>query len=235
LGAFSEGCISKITSPVHRYLFEGEQLNQNLTSQYKEDLGEGWLLQNRKVDRLLRKSKIYMGKLVELQCAEWFEKQGWKISNLEALGVVSPNCCENLSPIIVRIRQVWNPDVPVLSPVATPKMRTDTALRCTSVRIVAVVQDHQLDIAEDGLDRVVIRAAFGQTDPVQVQGAHDLTGLLGFARMSGVLIQDNPDHRVGIPLPDATHQATHPGRAFAWKKRPSHPSSLNIIQQEQIE
>lgn len=83
--AFERGHISKITSPIHRYLMEGDNPKPSLTEQYAKDLRECWLLEETSIERH-RKEKMFMGKLIELQCAEWIEDQGWKISNIEALG-----------------------------------------------------------------------------------------------------------------------------------------------------
>lgn len=83
--AFERGHISKITSPIHRYIMEGEKPKQKLTKQYAKDLRECWLLEKTEIERH-RKAKMFIGKLIELQCAEWIENQGWKISNIETLG-----------------------------------------------------------------------------------------------------------------------------------------------------
>ena len=43
------------------------------------------MLEKNIVDRH-KKERIFLGKLTELRCAEWIEEQGWRITNLEALG-----------------------------------------------------------------------------------------------------------------------------------------------------
>lgn len=83
--AFERGHISKITSPIHRYLMEGKKPKLSLTKQYAKDLIEYWLLEETEIERH-RKSKMFIGKLIELQCTEWIEDQGWKIFNISALG-----------------------------------------------------------------------------------------------------------------------------------------------------
>jgi len=40
-------------------------------------------------------------------------------------------------------------------------MGTNAVLCGLGIRIVAVVQDHLLDIAEEGFDRIISRTAFG--------------------------------------------------------------------------
>ena len=83
--AFERKHLNKITSPIHRYLMEGEKPKPSVTNQYVKDLRECWLLEETEIERH-RKAKMFMGKLIELQCAEWIENQKWKISNIEALG-----------------------------------------------------------------------------------------------------------------------------------------------------
>lgn len=80
---------------------------------------------------------------------------------LEGQTVVSTNYCENLSPIVVRIGAVCNPNVSILSSVPSSQMGTNAVLCGLGIRIIAVVQNHLLDIAEEGFDRTIIRTAFG--------------------------------------------------------------------------
>jgi len=76
----------KLTSPVHRYLLDGEYPVDDLNQNYKKELKEKWLIQKNNELERHRVSKGYMGKITELQCTEWLEDQGWKIVDLEALG-----------------------------------------------------------------------------------------------------------------------------------------------------
>jgi len=57
-------------------------------------------------------------------------------------------------------------DIPVLSPIAISQMLADAMLSCLRVGIIAVVQQHQLNVAKHNFDRIVVGAAFGQIDPV---------------------------------------------------------------------
>jgi hypothetical protein len=79
------GNLRRVTSPCHKFLFDGEQIKAQVTNQYRQDLQERWMFEADEIERH-RKSKIFRGKIVELQIAEWLETQGWKIHNLEALG-----------------------------------------------------------------------------------------------------------------------------------------------------
>jgi hypothetical protein len=74
----------------------------------------------------------------------------------------------------VRIRQVRDTDAPVESAIAPPQMPADPPLRCFRVRVIAVVEHHQLDVAEDPLDGIIIGTAFGQRDPMQFQLPHHM-------------------------------------------------------------
>jgi hypothetical protein len=81
--AFDRGHLPNVTSPIHRYLLQGDSVKAEVTRQYRQDLRERWLL---KPDLLERHQRYrgFMGKLVELRVAEWLESQGWTIGTLEA-------------------------------------------------------------------------------------------------------------------------------------------------------
>lgn len=84
LGALQHGILSKITAPIHRYLMNGNT-PKTLKNGYKEDLIESWMGKRTPLERH-RKARGHEGKINELLCAYWLEKQGWEIENLEALG-----------------------------------------------------------------------------------------------------------------------------------------------------
>jgi len=88
--AFKRGYLSKVTSPVHRYLIEKmeEKPKKQFNNNYEKDLQECWMWK-KDMGNVLGRHQIgrgYLGKLTELLCAEWIEEQGWEISNLAALG-----------------------------------------------------------------------------------------------------------------------------------------------------
>jgi hypothetical protein len=83
--AYKRGCLGKVTGPVHRFLFDGQDLHPNLTVQYRRDLQETWLSEKLAVDRHER-FRRFLGKVVELQVAEWLTGAGWTLTGLEALG-----------------------------------------------------------------------------------------------------------------------------------------------------
>ena len=85
LNAFINGFLSKITSPVHRYLIEVSTIHKNLTQQYKKDLSERWILEGTPLAKH-KKARSFRGKLLELLISEWLTVTGWRIDNLEALG-----------------------------------------------------------------------------------------------------------------------------------------------------
>lgn len=88
--ALEGGYLSSITSPVHRYLLESSRINPRVRKQYIKDLRENWI---EYIDPLERheKFKIFQGRVVELQCAEWLERMSWEISDLEAFQGGSPD------------------------------------------------------------------------------------------------------------------------------------------------
>jgi hypothetical protein len=81
--ALDRGHLNSITFPVHRYLFEPSCINSRLRKQYINDLQEKWMDHSDPLERH-KKFKMFYGRIVELQCVEWLERQGWKISDLEA-------------------------------------------------------------------------------------------------------------------------------------------------------
>jgi hypothetical protein len=84
------GYLKKITSPVHKYLLENGKTKKQFKKEYRKDLIEKWMIpkdESKPKDEMKRhqESRGYLGKLIELQIAEWLEDQGWKVDNLEAL------------------------------------------------------------------------------------------------------------------------------------------------------
>lgn len=63
------------------------------------------------------------------------------------------------------------------------KMMTNAPLPSFDIRIIAVVQDHQLNITEDCLDRIIIGTAFWHGDPMQFQLPHQAASSAGLARV----------------------------------------------------
>jgi len=88
LMALRRGCLARLTSPVHRYLIENGSLRQGVIRQYVKDLRERWMFDQDPAERHCQ-SRIFSGKVTELQCAEWLEAHGWRITGLEALGAGS--------------------------------------------------------------------------------------------------------------------------------------------------
>jgi hypothetical protein len=84
LGALQLGILSKITFPIHRYLMDNDHPKADIKNSYKEALIEKWMEKNTTLQRH-QKARGHEGKLNELLCASFFEKQGWKIDELEAL------------------------------------------------------------------------------------------------------------------------------------------------------
>lgn len=124
---------------------------------------------------------------------------------------------------------------PIMSPIAPTQMRTDASLGRADIGIITVIQNHQLDITEESFHRIVIRAAFGQRNPVQLQGAHGPTALPRFTRMRPILIEGEPHVVSGIPAAYLLHELTHLVRAFAWHERPVGSPTVDLIEEEEIE
>ena len=104
----------------------------------------------------------------------------------------------------------------IMPPIPSTQMRTDTSLSGAGVGIVTVIQNHRLNIAEDGFYWIVIRTPFGQRNPMQLQRPHRLLGLPRFAGMRPVLIEGDPDIAARIPAAHTPHELTDLVGAFAW-------------------
>ena len=60
----------------------------------------------------------------------------------------------------------------MVSTITSLKMLTDSPLSRLGIEIIAVIQDHQLDITENCLNRIIIGTAFWPRDPMQRQLPH---------------------------------------------------------------
>lgn len=96
--------------------------------------------------------------------------------------------------------QIWHMNETVLTAIATTEMGTNSMLSTFGICVIAIIQDHKLDVTKDGFYRVIVRTAFGQADPMEMQFAHNLASQSRLAGMSTILIQDNPNRNLGIPL-----------------------------------
>ncbi len=63
------------------------------------------------------------------------------------------------------------------SPITSLEIPADALLSRFDIGIITVIQDHQLNITEDVLHRVIIGTALWQRDPMQLQLAHLPTSL----------------------------------------------------------
>jgi hypothetical protein len=82
--ALERGHLHRLTTPIHRYLIEDGRLRPNVRAQYVNDLEERWMLDCNPLERH-RESRLFAGRVAELQCAEWLETRDWTITGLEAL------------------------------------------------------------------------------------------------------------------------------------------------------
>jgi hypothetical protein len=60
---------------------------------------------------------------------------------------------------MVKIR---NPDKPMASPITSLEISADAFLSRFDIRIITIIQDHQLNITEDVLHRVIIGTTLRQ-------------------------------------------------------------------------
>ena len=83
--AFLRGHLARITAPIHKFLLSASgQPSQGVRNQYLQDLQERWMYRADPLDRH-KKFRMFMGRVAELQVAEWLQDRGWAITGLEAL------------------------------------------------------------------------------------------------------------------------------------------------------
>jgi hypothetical protein len=85
-------------------------------------------------------------------------------------------------------------------------MLADSLLGRFDIGIIAVIQYHGSDVAKDSLNWVIVRTAFRQTDPMQLEGSHGAAGVMGFTGMGPILVQYNPHGLSFVPMPDPLHE-----------------------------
>lgn len=122
-----------------------------------------------------------------------------------------------------------------MAAVTPAQMYTDAVLCGFGLWVIAVIENHELNVAEDVFHGIVVGTAFGEADPVQLEFAHHAAGPPGFTRMGRVLIQHHPQRHVGIPAPHLPHKLTDVLRTFAWQKHPMHLAIERVIAGEEIE
>ena len=88
--------------------------------------------------------------------------------------------------------------------IAAAEMSTNSMLSRFGICVIAVVEDHKLNVTEDGFNWVVIGTTFGQADPVQMKVMHDLASEPRLARMGTVLVEDDPNGNIWIPHSEVT-------------------------------
>ena len=82
--AYRRGYLSQVTGPIHRFLLDETGVSGGARKQYLKDLREKWMLDPDPSERH-RLSRIFRGRLIELQYAAWLEFQNHLVLGLEAL------------------------------------------------------------------------------------------------------------------------------------------------------
>lgn len=84
--AYDRNHLSRITSPIHRFLFLDGRLNPQVTNQYKADLMDRWIARAGEPSRF-QAGKGFCARLSEVKVAEYLENQaGFKVTGMEAIG-----------------------------------------------------------------------------------------------------------------------------------------------------
>ena len=139
--------------------------------------------------------------------------------------------------IIVRMLgpEIGNGNVAVAAAVAPAQMSANTRLGRLDIWVITVVQDHELYIAKERFDRIVIGAAFRQADPVQVQLPHHPPGFARFAGMGTVLIERDPQRHIGMPAAHLAHKPADMLGRFARQHHPMHLAADRVVAHKQVE
>lgn len=83
--AYRRGCLADFTKSLHRFALDGNELQKEITAQYKGDLRETWIFETDEISRF-KKARGYLSRLAELDFSRWLEGQQWHVSNLEMYG-----------------------------------------------------------------------------------------------------------------------------------------------------
>jgi hypothetical protein len=83
--AFRRGHLARLTGPIHEFCLNGPHIRPSLTSQYRKDLAETWILAS-DVQKRFERARIFKGRLAELLFAAHLIESGWRIRDLEAWG-----------------------------------------------------------------------------------------------------------------------------------------------------
>lgn len=137
--------------------------------------------------------------------------------------------------MFVSTPQIRNANMPVASPIPPSQMRTDPFLCGLRICVITVVENHHLNITEDRLHRIIVRASLRQACPVHLQFTHHAPRQAGFARVCSILIQSDPYLLVRIPPAHLAHELTDILRTLACKICPASTSTAFIVNRKQVE
>ncbi len=103
------------------------------------------------------------------------------------------------------------------------------------IRVVAVVQEVLLDVAEDRLTRIIVGAPLGQAGPVQPQPPHQRLRDLRLDRVRRVAVQGDPYRLPGIPPAYSPQEPADVHGPLAREEGPVDQAPVHLVEQEQIE
>ena len=131
--------------------------------------------------------------------------------------------------MFLRILQKGDADLAIRPSVAAAEMGADAMPGRSGIRIITVVQNHQLDVAVDGLDWVIIRTSLGQADPMQSELPNHPAGLPRLARMRPILVQYDPYLLLQIPVPHPDHKPADLLGVLGLGESPSSPPAVGLV------
>ena len=83
--AYRRGRLLAFTEALHELAIEAGGFRREVTTQYRRDLQETWLLEKDSISRF-KKSRNYLSRLTELEFALWLRKELWRLNQLELYG-----------------------------------------------------------------------------------------------------------------------------------------------------
>ena len=137
--------------------------------------------------------------------------------------------------MFVSISEIPDFDVAIFPAVTSPQMRCDPLLCRLRIGVIAVVENHLLDVAEDGLHRVIVRAPLGQAHPVQPQPPHLAPRPARDARVRAVLVESDPHGPGRVPAAYLPHKEADVLATLARQVAPAGAPAANVVEQEEVE
>ena len=100
--------------------------------------------------------------------------------------------------------------------------------------IIAVIENHQLDSAEARFCRVIIGAALGKTDPMDMELVKEPPRLAGLTRMRRILIKYHPENGSRIAPSESPKKTADIRGALTFHECPMNTAGLFIVRDKEV-